>query len=161
VARPQEFWPFATDLYGRPGVAQACLWLQDNAGLDVVMVLFCCWLGRSRGAVEPEGFAALLDGARQWSAGLVTPLRQGRRWYREQTVATFDGACYNQLKAAELAAERAQMAWLETCASGALRFAAGPGAHASAANCALYLTLAELALDQEGRRRLAGIIEQS
>jgi hypothetical protein len=53
------------------------------------------------------------------------------------------------------------MAWLETCTSGALRFAAGPGAHAAAANCALYLTLANLALDQEGHRRLADIVEQS
>jgi uncharacterized protein (TIGR02444 family) len=34
------FWRFSLDLYGRPGVAPACLALQDEAGADVNLVLY-------------------------------------------------------------------------------------------------------------------------
>ena len=33
----------AAALYAQPGVADACLKLQDEFGLDVNLVLFCIW----------------------------------------------------------------------------------------------------------------------
>ena len=34
-----ESWAFALALYARPGVAEACLTLQNEAGVDVMLLL--------------------------------------------------------------------------------------------------------------------------
>jgi len=47
-------WTFCVQHYGRPGVATACLRLQDEHGLDVNMVLACLWWERSGGAPLPS-----------------------------------------------------------------------------------------------------------
>ena len=41
----EEFWRFALGFYARPGVAPACLELQDRHGKDVLIALYCCWVG--------------------------------------------------------------------------------------------------------------------
>ncbi len=38
------FESYAAALYGRPGVAEACLELQERVGADVNLVLLACWL---------------------------------------------------------------------------------------------------------------------
>ena len=41
-ARPEleaECWAFALAIYARPGVAEACLALQNEAGVDVMLLL--------------------------------------------------------------------------------------------------------------------------
>jgi len=43
------FWRFSLDAYGRPGVAAACLDLQDRHGCDVNLILYALWLGRAGG----------------------------------------------------------------------------------------------------------------
>ena len=49
-----SFWAFSLEFYARPGVAEACLALQDRHGLDVNILLLCCWLGWSgRGRLSP------------------------------------------------------------------------------------------------------------
>ena len=40
-----RFWDFSLEIYAKPGVAQACLALQDECGADVNLLLFCCWAG--------------------------------------------------------------------------------------------------------------------
>ena len=37
------FWDFSLALYRKPGVAAACLRLQDGPGLDVNLLLYACW----------------------------------------------------------------------------------------------------------------------
>jgi uncharacterized protein (TIGR02444 family) len=73
------FWDFSLATYGRPGVAAACLGLQDRHGIDVNMVLFCCWVGASGGGVlGPAEMAAALAAAGPWQRGVVVPLRRIR-----------------------------------------------------------------------------------
>ncbi len=40
-------WTFACAFYGRPGVAAACLALQDEGGADVPLLLYLIWCGRT------------------------------------------------------------------------------------------------------------------
>ncbi|WP_018982292.1 TIGR02444 family protein [Salinimonas chungwhensis] len=40
---PETFWAFSTKLYSDPALAARCLRLQDNAGVNVNMLLFLCW----------------------------------------------------------------------------------------------------------------------
>lgn len=41
-------WSFALTFYDRPGVATACLELQDEHGLDVPVILVMCWLAEAQ-----------------------------------------------------------------------------------------------------------------
>jgi len=40
---PEDFWQFSVSRYGKPGVADACLTLQDQFGINVNLVLLYCW----------------------------------------------------------------------------------------------------------------------
>ena len=48
----QSLWDFSVELYARPGVAAACLALQDRAGADVCLLLAALWLERRGVALE-------------------------------------------------------------------------------------------------------------
>ena len=73
------FWDYSVELYRRPGVEAACLALQRRHGLDVNLVLVCCWQA-SRGVPLDR---ALLSRAGEvvasWQAEVVRPLRALRR----------------------------------------------------------------------------------
>ena len=58
---PEEtpFWQFSGAVYAHPGVAEACLDLQDRHGLDVNLLLFCAWAG-VQGRVFDGGDLGLL-----------------------------------------------------------------------------------------------------
>jgi uncharacterized protein (TIGR02444 family) len=69
------FWDYALELYRRQGVEGACLELQERHGLDVNLVLLCCWLATRGVAVERDWLArtgAIVD---RWQAEVVWPLR--------------------------------------------------------------------------------------
>ncbi|HEX6103216.1 MAG TPA: TIGR02444 family protein, partial [Alphaproteobacteria bacterium] len=53
------FWSFSVALYGRPGVAPACLALQDRFGCDVNLLLFAIWAGRCGVMLGPKEFERL------------------------------------------------------------------------------------------------------
>ena len=41
--RKSPFWRFSVKFYAVPGVAPACIELQDQAGVDVNMLFFLLW----------------------------------------------------------------------------------------------------------------------
>lgn len=73
------FWDFSISLYGRPGVEAACLDLQRRHGLDVNLLLLCCWLA-VRGVDLGRGDARRTARAvEDWQREVVRPLRAVRR----------------------------------------------------------------------------------
>jgi uncharacterized protein (TIGR02444 family) len=99
---PNPFWAYSLRLYRRPGVAPACLVLQDRVGLDVNVLLFCLWTA-SRGLVlTPRTVAAAVDVSAMWSANVVRPLRGVRRFLKPMQLPAFRG----EIARAELAAEK-------------------------------------------------------
>lgn len=100
----EEFWSFSLALYARPGVAPACLALQDRVGKDVIIALFCCWVGASgRGPIDAAALAAAEAAARPWRSGVVEPLRRARHALKGIAGAE---ALYARMKEIELEAER-------------------------------------------------------
>lgn len=125
------FWDYALELYRKEGVESACLELQRRHGLDVNVVLLCCWLA-SRGIEVDEAWledaTAAVD---RWQAEVIRPLRAVRshlkvelaepmadgipgRWpelatgLRQRVLALeLDGERLEQLLLAELAADLA------------------------------------------------------
>lgn len=101
-----EFWRFSLAIYARPGVAPACLVLQDQHGRDVNLALYCCWLGASgRGRLERDSLAAADRAVASWRRQVVENFRAARRAIK--TAAAPDAqSLYAKAKAVELEAER-------------------------------------------------------
>src|SRR5690606_3057428 len=76
-------WAFADALYSSHGVEETCLHLQDEYGVNVNLMLWCCWLEGRR----VELSSMLLDRARHaieaWDADIIKPLRRARRLVKE------------------------------------------------------------------------------
>lgn len=70
---------FADEFYRRPGVAALLLELQDRHGLDVLLLLTACWLGRRGVSPQALDWPALDAGHAQYAEQLVQPLRRVRR----------------------------------------------------------------------------------
>ena len=145
------FWRFSLGFYARPGVADAFLALQDEAGSDVNLILFGLWLGLSgRGRLDDAALAAADRATRELRAAIVLPLRQLRR-----RLAVYGEAdtrrLYAAVKKLELAAERAVQRRLAAGAGRAAAVAdAGPRLADARANLLLSLG-AEAGARQEAR----------
>ena len=48
------FWQFSVKFYAVPGVAQACIDLQDQAGVDVNILFFLLWNATQNRALNRE-----------------------------------------------------------------------------------------------------------
>jgi len=71
-----DSWAFALAIYARPGVAEACLALQNEAGVDVMMLLMVTFAAvRHRILLTQKEIKALDDSCRPWREQIVWPLR--------------------------------------------------------------------------------------
>lgn len=76
----EKFWTFSLDVYGRGGVADACLRLQDRLGVDVNLLLFGCWVGASGGGcLGKADWKTLTRRTSAWRGEIVEPMRAVRR----------------------------------------------------------------------------------
>lgn len=117
-------WEWTLAAYGRPGVADACLRLQDEFGQNSDLLLWAVWAETRDPAVLGRAAAA----ARAWDQIALMPLRQARRALKPPAPPVADDAregLRQDVKAAELRAERVL---LETLAE--LAGEARGGAHA-------------------------------
>jgi uncharacterized protein (TIGR02444 family) len=114
------FWDWALAAYRGPGVSEACLTLQDTHGQNVPLMLWAGWTAASGRALDEETIEAACDAARAWDGAAVGPLRAIRRTLKAPIPDIGDAgreALRDQVKAVELAAERALMTDLEALVS--------------------------------------------
>lgn len=140
-AAAAAFWRFSLQLYRRPGVEPACLWLQERRGADVNLLLLCCWLGREGRVADRRFLRGARSAAATWRREVVQPLRRARRWLGKGlrgAAAERAAALRRAARSAELEAEHVEQVLL---AERALRLPAGAGRDATAANLARYAGL--------------------
>jgi uncharacterized protein (TIGR02444 family) len=137
VDEAEAFWDFSNRLYAAPGIADACIEAQDRHGLDVNLILLCCWLGvADRGRLSAADLAAVVARLAPWRGAVVVPLRGVRRWLKGSRDAGV-AALREAVKEAELAAERlAQRHLLDGLAAAGAP--SGDGLADAAANLDLY-----------------------
>lgn len=105
------FWRFSLRFYRRPEVADACITLQEQAGVDVNLLLFLLWHAVHKRALSTAEIAELEARIAPWRNTTVVPLRTMRRKLKSPP-ALVGGATAElfrtKIKAAELEAERLQ-----------------------------------------------------
>lgn len=108
-----SLWDFAVNLYQQPEVEAQCLQLQDDYGVRVTLLLFIVWLDISGKIAAPGAITKALTETDPWHQQVVIPLRNARRWIKQQTPrAQTPQQCREDIKAAELAAERWELTQL-------------------------------------------------
>jgi uncharacterized protein (TIGR02444 family) len=107
-----DCWAFALHIYAQPGVADACLRLQDDAGVDVMMSLATVFAAVRHGVLlTPSEIRELDDVCRPWREQIVQPLRAIRTRLKSGPLPAPSNATEplrSTIKGAELAAERLQ-----------------------------------------------------
>ena len=161
-SRADDFWNFSVDLYGRPGVAAACLTLQDRREADVNIVLFCCWLAKTgRGRVSARMLARLRKSVSPWHADIVRILRALRRrlkapdanWPPRETERLRE-----RIKEAEIEAERIEQVMIAGLSLPAPRARAAPRRDAKASLDRYFATLGT-GLDDADRPTVSTLLD--
>lgn len=124
---------FSDALYRRPGVAKACLGLQDDDGLDVNFLLFCAYAGALGQTLGDADFSKLETAVAQWRSKVVRPLRAVRRGLSDEPESE---ALRQRVLEIEIEAELVQQRRMQA----SLTMAAGPpSVLAATGNFAAYL----------------------
>jgi uncharacterized protein (TIGR02444 family) len=109
TAQGSPFWRFSLGFYRQPGVADACIALQDECGVDVNVLMFFLWFATQLKEVSPEHARAVWEQAALWRDHVVAPLRGVRRKLKEGVpLVARDTAEFfrTRIKAVELESER-------------------------------------------------------
>jgi uncharacterized protein (TIGR02444 family) len=101
---------WALDCYQQPGVMSTLLALQDECGLDVLLLLASAWLWTQGRRVSHEDMLPMLAQQQSWQDQVIKPLRLVRRKLKQDESAQ---SLYQQVKAVELEAELLQLRRLE------------------------------------------------
>jgi uncharacterized protein (TIGR02444 family) len=154
---PHPFWRFSLGFYGRSGVEQACLGLQNACGADVNLLLFCCWAGNRGRALDKRSLHRAVSAVRPWQEEIVQPLRRARRSLKRS-----GAGAYRSVLGLELDAEYVEQLLL----AGLAARLPPPGRRhdpqaACAANLERYLELLGAAVGSTTRRRMMILCEQT
>jgi uncharacterized protein (TIGR02444 family) len=144
----EPFWDYSLALYRQPAVEAACLDLQRRHGLDVNLLLLCCWLASRGVPVGCSEVTRLEARVQDWHAEVVRPLRALRQRLRvrlagglpEGVAAAWPqlaGTLRESILALELDAEHVEQLELARCTAG-LAPGERPGIELAAGNLAGY-----------------------
>lgn len=160
------FWAFSLGLYDRPGVAAACLELQDRCHADVNLLLLGFWRARRGYPGWAAGELERVEAAVAPVNAVLRPLREARRALKDLREAepTADGL-YAGIKALELKLEQVAQAWLAAASrvSPAQRHATPPEREAEIEAAATHLAayLERLAPDSQQALQLGADLLKS
>jgi uncharacterized protein (TIGR02444 family) len=105
------FWRFSVKFYGMPGVAPACIELQDQAKVDVNVLFFLLWNATQSRALNADEVAKIEGAIGPWREMTVVPIRNVRRALKSPPSVVAPEAAESlrsRIKAVELEAERLQ-----------------------------------------------------
>ena len=107
-----SIWDFVLNYYGRKGVSEALIGLQDSFGIDVNMLLFLVWMAAQRRSLGADDVQRVSEASHAWQRNVVVPIRAVRRLLKENAplVAPDTAAAFRKkVQAVELEGEQAQL----------------------------------------------------
>jgi uncharacterized protein (TIGR02444 family) len=105
------FWQFSIKFYAVPGVADACIALQDKARVDVNVLFFLLWNATQGRAFNAADVTEIERQIGPWREMAVIPIRNVRRALKSPPPIMMADAAESlrtRIKAVELEAERLQ-----------------------------------------------------
>jgi len=75
----EALWPYALEVYGRPGAEALLLELQDAHGQCVPFLLWALWMSASDRLADAATVRSAAELARAWQDAAIAPLRRLRR----------------------------------------------------------------------------------
>ena len=105
------FWRFSLGFYREPAVADACIRLQDEAGVDVNILFYLLWHAALERRLTGAEVAEIEQRIAPWRDQVVAPLRAIRRAIKVPPPVIAPGtaeAYRTKVKGLELEAERLQ-----------------------------------------------------
>jgi uncharacterized protein (TIGR02444 family) len=105
------FWRFSIKFYAVPGVAEACIALQDQAKVDVNILFYLLWNATQGRAFNAADITEIEHRIGPWREMAVIPIRDIRRALKAPPPAMAPEAAEGlrtRIKAVELEAERLQ-----------------------------------------------------
>jgi len=143
--KASPFWRFSLAFYRQQNVADACIALQEQSGVDVNILFFLLWNATHNRALSNAEVADLERNMGAWRAMAVAPLRNVRRALKSppQAVAPQEAEGFRtRIKAVELEAERLQQeAMYELASAAPLGMESPSSAEAARVNVAAYETM--------------------
>lgn len=114
------FWDWSVRIHDAPQVAERLHKLQDRLGLNVNILLWCCWCAmRFAGPLPDLLLRKAIDLIAPWSRDVTGALRSARRYLKKppaQAEPAAVAALRENLKVLELDAERVEQSMLERLA---------------------------------------------
>jgi uncharacterized protein (TIGR02444 family) len=110
-ASKSPFWQFSIKFYAVPGVAEACIALQDQAKVDVNILFYLLWNATQGRAFNAADITEIEHRIGPWREIAVVPIRNIRRALKAPPPVMEPAATEGlrtRIKAAELEAERLQ-----------------------------------------------------
>jgi uncharacterized protein (TIGR02444 family) len=110
-ASKSPFWQFSIKFYAVPGVADACIALQDQAKVDVNILFYLLWNATEGRAFNAADVAEIERRIGPWRDMAVVPIRNIRRALKAPPPVIEPAAAEglrSRIKAVELEAERLQ-----------------------------------------------------
>ena len=135
------FWRFSLRFYARSKVSAACLALQDEASVDVNLLLFLLFLAEHQRSVKAPDIARLDASISDWREHVVKRLRDLRRALKPgigEIPGTVSETFRGQIKRLELESERIEQAVLERFPAETIGSSASSRVAAAEANFAAY-----------------------
>jgi uncharacterized protein (TIGR02444 family) len=105
-------WDFVLNYYGRKGVSEALIGLQDSYGIDVNMLLFLVWMAAQRRSLGADDVQRVSEASHAWQRSVVVPIRAVRRLLKESAplVSPDTAAAFRKkVQAVELEGEQLQL----------------------------------------------------
>ena len=147
-----DLWDFALTYYAKPQVAETCVQVQDEQGVNVCLLIALRWLDARGELLSTVQFAQLIEQVQPWMRDIVEPLRQMRRQLKLPIAAfaqdDLQAQIRTSIKQAELLAEKKLLLALQDW----LLAMALPSANAGVQNAEAYLS--GLGVDDISRKRL-------
>jgi len=108
-----SLWRFSCNVYQHTDVQQACMRLQDQRGIDVLLLLFCCWSARLEGQLSITQLEKACEISAYWTDSCIRPLRHIRQDMKLKQGLEGWEPLRKQIKSNELAAEKSLLDSLE------------------------------------------------
>ena len=145
------FWRFSLRFYREPAVADACIALQEEAGIDVNLLLFLLWHATRARVLSKKEVEELETAIAPWRDATVIPLRGVRRALKSPPDLMTRPAAEQfrtKIKAAELEAERLQQEAMYALAQVRPFGEAGSPEEAARTSIAAYQTMCQKQFSQ-------------